>query len=210
MLLKLTGSSCAGKTTLALAVADRLDGITVHDFDEVGVPSDVDKRWRQQTLESWLQRAVEYQKQGLDLLLTGQSPLGEVLACPSATDLNGIAVCLVDVTDDVRVERLAQRDGTRWSPQAVEAFTGWAQWHRRHAADPGFRPDVLTDEGWSAMRWERWRAWTAADPRWGTHIIDTTDQSVEVSVNAVEQWVTEQRDLRHAGRLPLAQGWDKR
>ena len=38
MLLKLTGSSGAGKTTLAFALADRLDGVVVHDFDEVGVP----------------------------------------------------------------------------------------------------------------------------------------------------------------------------
>ncbi len=33
MLLKLTGSSCSGKTTLALAVAGRLEHAAVHDFD---------------------------------------------------------------------------------------------------------------------------------------------------------------------------------
>lgn len=39
MLLKLTGSSCSGKSTLAFAVADRLQQVAVHDFDEVGVPA---------------------------------------------------------------------------------------------------------------------------------------------------------------------------
>ncbi|WP_187645635.1 hypothetical protein [Streptomyces sp. TRM49041] len=38
MLIKLTGSSCSGKTTLAYAVADRLRQLAVHDFDELGVP----------------------------------------------------------------------------------------------------------------------------------------------------------------------------
>ncbi|WP_364708932.1 hypothetical protein [Streptomyces ossamyceticus] len=41
MLLMLTGSSCAGKSTLAFAVADRIDHIAVHDTDESGVPRNI-------------------------------------------------------------------------------------------------------------------------------------------------------------------------
>jgi hypothetical protein len=84
MLLKLTGSSCSGKSTLAFSVGDRLRQIAVHDFDEVGVPERPDRRWRHRTTELWVRRALEYQDRGVDLLLTGQSPLGEVLAAPSA------------------------------------------------------------------------------------------------------------------------------
>ena len=54
MLLKLTGSSCSGKSTVACACRD-VDGLIVHDFDEVGVPP-AQTIWRQQTLERWICR----------------------------------------------------------------------------------------------------------------------------------------------------------
>jgi len=38
MLLVLTGSSCAGKTTLARALGERVPDVVVHDHDEIGVP----------------------------------------------------------------------------------------------------------------------------------------------------------------------------
>jgi hypothetical protein len=98
MLLKLTGSSGAGKTTLAFAAAERLDGIVVHEFDEVGVPDPpIPPHWRNRMTELWVRRALEYQADGTDLLLSGNSPLGEVLAAPSAPLRDGIAVCLIDV-----------------------------------------------------------------------------------------------------------------
>jgi hypothetical protein len=51
MLFVLTGSSGAGKTTLASLVAGRADGLPVHDLDEVGVPSHADLAWRHRTFE---------------------------------------------------------------------------------------------------------------------------------------------------------------
>ena len=84
MLLKLTGSSCSGKTTLAYTAAARIRKIAVHDFDELGVPKGVDRHWRHRMTEMWIRRALEYQERGIDLLLSGQSPLGEVLTAPSA------------------------------------------------------------------------------------------------------------------------------
>ncbi|WP_431682917.1 hypothetical protein [Kitasatospora sp. KL5] len=113
MLLKLTGSSCSGKTTLAQSAGERLGRLAVHDFDELGVPDGADRRWRNRMTEMWVRRALEYQDRGVDLLLTGQSPLGEVLASPSAPSLDGIAVCLVDVSDELRRGRLAVRDPGR-------------------------------------------------------------------------------------------------
>ncbi|HJP72769.1 MAG TPA: hypothetical protein VJ914_00790 [Pseudonocardiaceae bacterium] len=207
MLLKLTGSSCSGKSTLAFAVADRLKRVAVHDFDEVGVPERPDRHWRHRMTEHWVRRALEYQDRGIDLLLTGQSPLGEVLAVPSAPLLDGIAVCLVDVADEVRRDRLTTRDAGRWDASAVGAFLGWAAWHRGHARDPQYRPGVIIKGSGSAMAWHRWTEWTAEDPRWRTHLVDTTGQSVATSVDQVERWVTEQRDACRAGRLALGRDW---
>jgi hypothetical protein len=106
----------------------------VHDFDGLGVPEDADLRWRHQMTEMWVRRELEYQDCGIDFLLTVQSPLGEVLAVPSTPLLDGI-VCLVDVADEVRRGRLAERDAGRWDAPAVDAFLGWAAWHRKHALD---------------------------------------------------------------------------
>ncbi|MEU1849720.1 hypothetical protein ABZ499_10700 [Streptomyces sp. NPDC019990] len=150
---------------------------------------------------------MEYQERGVDLLLTGQSPLGEVLAVPSAPLLNGIAVCLVDVADEVRRARLAERSPGRWDAPAVDAFLGWAAWHRQHALDPRHRPDVIIDNSWPEMAWHHWASWHAGDPRWRTQLLDTTDQLVTESVDLVERWITQQRDVYQAGQLALSQGW---
>lgn len=192
---------------MADATAALIGDIAVHDFDEIGVPDDADLEWRQRSLELWIRRAVDYQMVGIDLLLTGQSPLGEVLAAPSADRLDGIAVYLVDVADETRRQRRAQRDPAGGPPDAVEAFTNWTAWHRQHAADPRHRPDVLTAGSWPRMAWHRWTAWSASDPQWCTRTLDTTDHPIAASIAALAAWVVEQRDLNRVGTLPLAPGW---
>ncbi|MCO8274450.1 hypothetical protein M1L60_28020 [Actinoplanes sp. TRM 88003] len=173
-------------------------GLVVHDFDEVGVPSGADKGWRQRSLEQWVRRAVEYQRDGFDMLLLGQSPLGEVLASPSAVELDGIATCVLDVADDERRRRLEQRDAGKWSDQARDAFVGWARWHRGHAVDPRHMPAVITEGSWAGMRWERWSDWRAGDQRWTVPILDTSDIRVEQASAALLRWVTEARTARPA------------
>jgi hypothetical protein len=176
-------------------------GLVVHDFDEVGVPWGADTAWRQRSLEGWVRRAVGYQRDGLDMLLLGQSPLGEVLASPSAVELDGIVTCVLDVADDERLRRLEQRDAGKWSERAKKAFVGWARWHRGHAADPRHAPVVLTEGGWPGMRWERWSGWRAGDPRWMVPILDTTNHGVEQSGADLRRWVAEAR--RSAPAHPL-------
>ena len=207
MLFMLTGSSCSGKTTLAYSTAGRLGKIAVHDSDELGVPEDADRHWRQRMIEMWVRRALDYQDRGVDLLLIAQSPMGELLAAPSAPLLDGIVVCLVDVADSVRRTRLAERDPGRWDRQAIDAYLGWAAWHRNHALDPSHRPDVIIEDGWPEMVWDRWTGWHSDDPRWHTQLLDTTDRPVTESVNQVERWITEQRGAHQADKLPLRHGW---
>lgn len=93
------------------------------------------------------------------------------------------------------------------TPQAIDAFLGWAAWHREHALDPSHRPDVIIDDGWPEMVWHRWTGWNAGDPRWRTQLLDTTDRPVTESVDHVEQWINEQLYALQAGRLPLRRGW---
>ena len=136
MLLALTGSSCSGKTTIAERCVD-IDGVVVHESDELGVPSSADLRWRQRTTEEWVQRTLTYEQRGLSVLLTGQAPLGEILACPSSPQLQGITVCLLDVPDEERLRRLNHRDPGRWDRMRWERWQDWT----RH--DPRWRTTVL-------------------------------------------------------------------
>lgn len=200
VLLYLTGSSCAGKTT-TLPALRHLPALAVHDSDEIGIPSDADTAWRQSTLERWVQFALEHQTRGVDVVVAGQSPLGEVLAAPSVPQLEAVAICLLDVEDDVRRHRLQERDGGWWDAAAVEAFVGWGRWHREHAVDPQARPEVITTQGWPAMGWERWTGWRRGDSRWSCPVVDTTSTSPKVTAARVLAWVTECRRAARVGAL---------
>jgi hypothetical protein len=205
MLLTIAGSSCSGKTTAARACAE-IERLVVHDFDEICVPVGADTTWRQLSTEQWIRRVLRYQAEGLDVLLTGQSPLGEVLASPSATELNGIAACLLDVDDRVRWHRLDNRDPGKWDADAKRSFIGWARWHRGHAVDPHHQPEVITAAGWESMQWSRWSTWPTTDRRWTVRIIDTTERSVEQTAADMAQWIADARVDFASGQLSLAAG----
>lgn len=164
---------CSAKTTVAAACA-AVDDLVVHDF-EVGVPADADTVWPQSTLEHWVRRALECQARGLDLLLTGQSPLGEVLATPSASLLDGSrSACLTRRTTK-RLARLSLRDPGKLGRRRAAPVYRVGAVAREHAADPRARQQAITFHGWAQMRWERcWTGWTAGDDRWCTTTIDTT------------------------------------
>jgi hypothetical protein len=206
VLLTIAGSSCSGKTTAVRACAE-IDGLVVHDFDEIGVPAGADIKWRQRSTEQWIQRVLSYQAVGLDVILTGQSPLGEVLASPSATELNGIAACLLDVDDEVRRQRLEGRDPGKWDVDAKRSFIGWARWHRGHATDPRHLPEVITANGYERMEWARWSGWPSSDHRWAVRVIDTTKRTAEQSATDIRRWVADARRDLAAGRLALAGTW---
>ncbi len=59
---------------------------------------------------------------------------------------------------------------------------------RRHAADPGWMPHVLTTGGWPEMRWDRWSGWRRGDPRWRIDVIDTTALAVPEVAGRVLAW----------------------
>ena len=105
MLLLLFGSAAAGKTSAMNALRERFHDLAIHDFDEIGVPPDANSGWRHRATERWLRRALDYQAEGTDLLLAGQIPHGELLATPSAPQLEAISACLFDCDDETRVTR---------------------------------------------------------------------------------------------------------
>jgi hypothetical protein len=206
LLFLLFGSSAAGKTFALAELRGRVANLAIHDFDEIGVPPDADTAWRHRADEEWLGRALDYQAEGTDLLLAGQTPFGELLAAPSAARLTAISACLLDCDDETRVARLHAR-GPEWFARTsgdLQDYLAWAAWMRGHAVDPAWRTDVIQHEAtMGEMRWSRWSAWRAGDPRWRVHVIDTSRLSVEKVATELSEWINEERTLLRSGAHPL-------
>src|ERR1700704_768242 len=196
MLYLVTGASGSGKTACLDILRQRNPQIVWYDFDEVGVPTNADKQWRHRTTEYWLQRAVQNQAKGLDTCINGNIILGEVLACPSAPEINCLAVCLLDCADVVRIDRLRARD----SNGANMEMLCWAAWQRMHAVDPQWYQNTIRDDGATEMRWERWEDWQRGDPRWQTCVLDTTHLTIAEVAEAILQWINQESPGLGAGR----------
>src|SRR5204862_6465974 len=93
----IAGASGSGKTAIIPDLKKILgDSVAVYDFDDIGVPDGADKKWRQESTEKWLQKLLSDDK---DVCLLGQLVLGEILACPSAKQIDKLHFCLLDVSD---------------------------------------------------------------------------------------------------------------
>jgi hypothetical protein len=193
------------------------EGVEGHDFDEIDPPPGADTAWRHRAYSTWIDKALALQRDGIDLLLCGQTPFGELLAAPNAKELEAISACLIDCDDITRAMRLEER-GERWFertagsltemltwPDWVQIHLNWADWLRHHADDPTWMQHVIRiQETASEMQWDRWIDWQAGDPRWRVHVIDTSNQSRADAAAALARWIGEERDLYRAGRHPLA------
>jgi len=112
-------------------VAGRFQGLAIHDLDEAGVPRGADRIWRQQTAELWLV-CISYLSERRDVLLCGQLPNGELLACPSADDYGDeIASCLLDCHDHVARGQAVARRADRHDRHRPGSDGG-----ARHRVDP--------------------------------------------------------------------------
>ncbi len=189
MIFFVTGASGSGKTACMPYLRQLLPEVMFYDFDAVGVPPQAGVAWRQQTTEHWLQQAIVHQAELLDTVVCGGALLGEILACPSAPEVNGIAVFLLDCADVVRIDRLRSR-GTHG---ATQDMLNWAAWQRLHAVDPQWRPDVIQQQSAPGMLWARWAGWQRGDPRWQVWLMDTTAPSPKEVAERIADWVHKQQ-----------------
>ena len=213
MLFLVSGASGSGKTTLVHPLADRVSNLAVHELGEFadrpweGEPG---WQWRRDPLQRALERAWTYERDGIDMMLT-EGVLGELLAAPTATELEGIAVCLVDCGDSERLDRLRRRsNGAGVSPHELWNHLVWALWLRRHAEDPRIFAGPIRGDDDGGWAWGRWSGWVRGDARWGAFVLDTTAEAIETSVGGMAAWVEAQRALRDAGELPLSGDWSDR
>ncbi len=185
MLLLVTGASGVGKSTVRAVVEPLLSPVVecVELMDLAPRPAVVSRVWRQQTAELAVRRAVELRAAGRHLLLAGDPvPSVEIVASPSATALDAIAVCLLDAAPAAQAARLAARGD---DPALLPHHQAFADWMRRQATDPLHMLHVVADDGWEQMRWERL---PALAPRWGMHVIETTELTRRDAAEAVLAW----------------------
>jgi energy-coupling factor transporter ATP-binding protein EcfA2 len=210
MLFIVSGSSGAGKTTLATAISGLVSRLHVHELGEIAEEpwsGDVyDRWWRRNLTERWLQHAIELETAGEDLLLT-EGVLGEVLAAPSATQVSGIAACLLDCEDDERIQRLEARGQRAPDSTQLGHMLNWSTWLRGHAADPQFWRNPILHDGDTSWHWDRWVSWQRGDPRWSVFVIDTSGESPKRSADRMAGWIEEQRNMLTNGALPLSGNW---
>ena len=203
MFFLISGSAASGKTTIARQMAALLDKTICHDADERPATTG-EQRWN--NLEMWVQEAHSFQQNGYDFLLSAHSPLGELLACPSAPHLNGIAACVLDCDDVVRIERMRARGiDPRWPPS--QGLLNWASWHRMHAHDPQWEPLAFTAHCPYPQHLERWNTWERGDTRWQVERVDTTALSVEETVEWLRAWIEARRSAPQA-LTPATRWWE--
>jgi hypothetical protein len=205
MLFVVMGASGAGKSVALSGLQVLHPQVVWYDFDAVGVPADADKKWRQRTTEQWLKIALEHQAQGQDMGVCGGAIFGEILACPSAPQVTGIASCLLDCNDVVRIDRLRGRNAHDYG--ISQDMLCWAAWQRMHAVDPQWRQDVLREDAEPGMLWKRWEKWKRGDARWQIWTFDTTHVSINEVVKSLSGWLLEEKQQSIAGHGSLQGQW---
>lgn len=191
MLLLITGASGMGKTTVRKLVAARFaEHIESAELAEVAGPPEWSLRWRHQAVEKAVQRAIQAQRHGKHFLLCGDPvPPAEVYAAPSADQLESIAVCLLDATEDAQRNRLIKRGD---DPALIPHHIAFADWMREHITNPRHRLDVVRQGGWEKMQWERLLVVSDPHELWMSHRIDTTERNPEEVAKLVSIWIRQQ------------------
>jgi len=185
-----TGSHGSGKSTVLHPLRARFPEMAWHALEGANLPQGSGIAGRQQATEHWIRQGLQDQEAGRDAGLCGGCVPGEILACPSAPQLRGIAICLLECSDPVvRADRLRARPKGGLTQEALN----WSVWLRMHATDPQWRQDVIRAGGWPAMRWERWATWQRDDPRWDVWVLDTAHVTIEETTERLAAWVVQRR-----------------
>jgi hypothetical protein len=185
MLYILSGAAASGKSTMIKLLKQELKNAECYDYDDIPV-STAEERCL--AAEEWIKRAIKAQNEGKDFILATHSPLGELLACPSAIELIGISACLLDCNDFVRTDRYRARPQFEEWPLGQDTLC-WAVFHRMHASEPDWEQRVIVKKDLSEHKWDRWTGWKKRDERWNVKIIDNSYLVDEECLSVLLEWI---------------------
>ena len=98
-------------------------GYAIHDFDERGVPKNVDATWRKKETRYWIGVAVRNAKHNKSTIISGLTTPNEVRQARKGRSL-GVRICLLDVNRNVMRKRLLKRFQTPARIRNLKAVTG--------------------------------------------------------------------------------------
>lgn len=182
MIYFIFGASGSGKTACISDLKSKLPEFDIFDFDDIGVPPNADKKWRQESTEKWIKKILKNEKPSI---LLGQMVLGEILASPSSKNLKNINAILLDCDDVTRINRLKKR-GTYGANQDT---LNWSAWLRVHCYDPKWEQHVIKNESADIMCFDQWDRLTSWDDHATVKVIDTTQLSIKDVVDKIVQHV---------------------
>ena len=188
MFFLVTGASGVGKTSVRKLIETEIAGqIEVCELGTLGIAPEWTVQWRHQAVEQVVRLALKHQEAGKHFLLCGDPvPPGELYAAPSAVELAGIQVCLLDASPERQTERLKLRGDP---VDLIPLHVAFAEWMRQHVVDHRHRPEVIINQGWEQMRWQVWNADEITMVPWNCHIIDTSElKAIEVA-GQVMSWI---------------------
>ena len=191
MFFLVTGASGVGKSTVRKLIEPEFaDVLEVAELGMLGSTPKWKIEWRHRMVERTVRRALDVQREGKHFLLCGDPvPPGEVWAAPSADHLDRLAVCLLDAGEKAQTARLLERGDDL---NFISHHLAFAVWMRHHVIDHRHRPEVITQNGWPQMRWDRWVGTAAVQPPWSSYVIDTSELGPREVAHLVAQWLRQQ------------------
>jgi len=190
MFFLVTGASGVGKSTVRKLIETEFAGdLRAAELGMLGSTPKWDIEWRHRKVEQAVRHALDAQREGKHFLLCGDPvPPGEVWAAPSADRLDGLRVCLLDANEKAQSARLQARgDDLKF----IRHHVAFADWMRHHVVDHRYRPEVIIQNSWPQMRWDRWVGLAGVQPPWSRHIIETSDKEPTEVAQLVAQWLRE-------------------
>ena len=143
----LTGSAGSGKSSALRELSARRNDLALFDLDDLRPPPEAGQSWWRRQIDARVALAVTEQMSGTDTVVAGWLTRREVLAAPAAAALEGVAVCLIDCDDAVRVSRIEARAASgMWrlhTPGEIEGFLRAAA-EMRTSGDSLLRLDTST------------------------------------------------------------------
>jgi hypothetical protein len=188
MFFLVTGASGVGKTSVRKLIETEIAGqVEVCELGTLGITPEWSLRWRHQAVERAVRLALKHQESGKHFLLCGDPvPPGELYAAPSAVELAGILVCLLDASPERQTERLTLRGDPA---DLIPHHVAFAEWMRQHVLNHRHRPEVIINQGWEQMRWHVWNSEEITVVPWNSHIIDTSDLKPIQVARQVVSWL---------------------
>jgi broad-specificity NMP kinase len=123
----ITGASGVGKTTLKcnLDILYSQDNktISIHDFDEGGVPKNANAYWRQERTNHWLKLALKNAKKNISTIVCGVSVPLEVLGSSDFEKGIPLHFGFLRVSRALHAKRLKLRD---WTVKLIKSDLNWS------------------------------------------------------------------------------------